>query len=327
MPAEGLVVTLSRNFHPFSLGLLEDLILNVALFLPVGFLVYAIRQKRGIWLVTALGAALSVFIELAQMFFSRETSLQDMAANTLGTLLGATAASVVARHPAPWLRRLDELFLGACWFAFQLYPFVPRAPMLIPSMSLGLAARSFADMLAFGALTRSKRAISLGFLATVARLFLEGRSMTAGEMAGSAVGLLSSLLTAFAPWCVAGAVALSIGVSGLAPFHFSPSPAPFVWLPFNASLSSSWDSGFAILAGKLFRYGALIWLLMRCGVKAPRAGAAVALFLGVIEVVQRWLPGHVSESTDPLVALLLPFVLSDLRETGMALTPPPESAE
>lgn len=71
----------------------SDLIMNVLMFVPFGF-VYQLTRPRGAppdWpRVLILGAALSGTIELLQLFLpTRYTSLLDLASNTVGAALGA----------------------------------------------------------------------------------------------------------------------------------------------------------------------------------------------------------------------------------------------
>ncbi|WP_053333553.1 VanZ family protein [Gemmatimonas phototrophica] len=78
----------------------QDLILNVVMFMPFGF-VYQLTRPRGTpfrWpKVLLLGAVLSGAIEIAQLFApTRYTSLLDLATNTTGTLLGAWAFNALA---------------------------------------------------------------------------------------------------------------------------------------------------------------------------------------------------------------------------------------
>jgi hypothetical protein len=106
---------------------------------------------------------------------------------------------------------------------------------------------------------------------------------------------------------------------GLVPFHLLAQPQDFTWIPFGASLGSSWQSGFQILIGKIFYYGTAIWLLRAGGIRLRNATVLVALVLAAIEAAQRYLPGRTPEITDPIMA-----VLAGLGLWAMA---PPRSAK
>ena len=87
---------------------------NVLLFVPFGALgvLSGKRTKRfelrRVLLVTALGAALSVFVEALQLFMTnRVTSVSDVAMNTTGALLGAFGADRTIRGSHLALRRMN----------------------------------------------------------------------------------------------------------------------------------------------------------------------------------------------------------------------------
>ena len=92
---------------------------------------------------------------------------------------------------------------------------------------------------------------------------------------------------------------------GLAPFKLVSAAAPFHWIPFEGFLAANWEQMIPVLVAKLFWYGAAVWVLWRVRLSWVVAGAAAAAFLAAIEVAQRHIPPHVSEITDPLMALLL----------------------
>jgi glycopeptide antibiotics resistance protein len=110
-----VAVTLLITWAPFDFALApqhgveaiwtwSDLILNVVMFLPLGF----VAQATGVWRrdrpwrwwsVGLLGALLSVGIELGQLLLaSRVTSVVDVASNALGAALGAWAFTKVRRR-------------------------------------------------------------------------------------------------------------------------------------------------------------------------------------------------------------------------------------
>lgn len=88
----GLAASLRQaNFcwMPFENGIMLTSLLNVLLFMPLGFMVPHIwTHYRSAIKVTLMGAALSVAIELAQIPTNRAVDLEDLLMNTLGTYLG-----------------------------------------------------------------------------------------------------------------------------------------------------------------------------------------------------------------------------------------------
>ena len=104
---------------------------------------------------------------------------------------------------------------------------------------------------------------------------------------------------------LAVACSLALLLRGLAPFKFASAAAPFDWVPFEGFLVSNWEQMMPMLVAKLFWYGAAVWVLRRVNLPWMVAGAAAASFLAAVELAQRHIPPHVSEITDPLMALLL----------------------
>jgi hypothetical protein len=97
----------------------------------------------------------------------------------------------------------------------------------------------------------------------------------------------------------------ALTLRGLAPFYFEGPAQNFLWIPFGGLLATEWQNGISILLGKLFQYGASIWLLDRSGLGAVRATAIVTVILACIEGLQTRIPGHVAEINDPLLAVLI----------------------
>lgn len=73
----------------FSFEYLKNTILNIVLFMPMGFLLPVIwKEYRSVKKTVFIGFLISVIIELLQMFTYRLTDVDDLITNTLGTFLG-----------------------------------------------------------------------------------------------------------------------------------------------------------------------------------------------------------------------------------------------
>ena len=71
------------------------------------------------------------------------------------------------------------------------------------------------------------------------------------------------------------------------------------------------------MLGKVCYYASAIWLLRAAGMRLLHSVTIVAAILAAIEIAQIHLPGRTAETTDPLLAILMGFVLLILsRETG-----------
>jgi len=108
--ATGTALTSRLEWSPFaeafSMGMLRERALNIAVMLPLGLLAatYALRKDRvgqALRFATLVGFASSLSVELLQCFLPHRTpSLSDLSLNTLGTLLGAVMAVGLERWTA-----------------------------------------------------------------------------------------------------------------------------------------------------------------------------------------------------------------------------------
>jgi glycopeptide antibiotics resistance protein len=128
---------------------IPDLTQNLLLFLPFGVLGSLAFNRGGspwskVLRVSAAGFLLSLAVELLQTMSSvRLTSASDVAANTLGSLLGASGGIAFGRSLAPWIgtglarsaeRRPGLLVAGALLLGAALSALAP----LVPTLDVGL---------------------------------------------------------------------------------------------------------------------------------------------------------------------------------------------
>jgi hypothetical protein len=107
---------------------------------------------------------------------------------------------------------------------------------------------------------------------------------------------------------------LLIAVRELDPFHFADTAGPFYWIPFNAFLEATRDSAIRVTSGKFFLYGATVWMVREAGVSLGIAASGVGGLLIAGECAQRYLPGRVAESTDPILAVMAACVIVWLKD-------------
>jgi hypothetical protein len=108
---------------------------------------------------------------------------------------------------------------------------------------------------------------------------------------------------------VLAVLAVVLLVVGLMPFRFLAVPHTFYWVPFSDILEGDWQTSLLTLLRKSYWYGALIVLAREAGAGVRGSLVAVAAGLAVIELAQVFLPGRISSTTDPALAMLLGFVL------------------
>lgn len=113
---------LQYSLVPFSAAAIdiEGYLLNILLFLPLGFLLPLLWPNYNrFWRILLFGAALSLLIEFSQLLNIRSTDIDDLLLNTLGALLGFLLFRLYRlvfrreRKAAPGLAGSPALYLAA----------------------------------------------------------------------------------------------------------------------------------------------------------------------------------------------------------------------
>ncbi len=301
----------------------RDIAANVLLYLPVGLFGFLTFTNRWAFASTMLlGLTLSTIMEFSQVFVvGRDASLMDITSDTIGTAIGAAAGLLWRRETLhATVKRPDSILLLICWIFAQCFPFLPR----LGTLQRGRPADALLSIAAAAALVpvidsldipRKRRIILLGALLLLfpLKLVIFTRSASILEIAGAAAVFLAGCMMRFRPAPVAVFLAIAITIRGLAPFDFLSMPQHFSWLPFQASLLLEWEPALTILLGKVFVYGALIWLIRESGMRLAFAVATTAILLASIEAIQLYTPVHSAEITDPIIAVLIGWVFWSLR--------------
>jgi VanZ family protein len=326
-----------------------DMVVNLCFYLPLGVLGalgwWKGSSTAGRWVaLAAFGAALSFTLETIQAWVpGRDSSLLDILTNTIGTIAGARLGVAIAKRlPSDPRWRLASprwpmpAVLIAAWLLSQWFPFLPilhislfseslHALMRVSSLGWIDLADAFVAALLIGSLLREaltssayRLALAGACLALPARLFIVVGAAPWPLAVAFAVGLLVSDL-ALARWhagtrLLAAAAVLLIAVRELDPFHFADTAGPFYWIPFNAFLEATRDSAIRVTSGKFFLYGATVWMVREAGVSLGIAASGVGGLLIAGECAQRYLPGRVAESTDPILAVIAACVIVWLKD-------------
>jgi VanZ family protein len=329
--------------------LLRDAIVNVALYIPLGFAAHsAFRNSRlpgfGIYGPVLLGTLLSTAMELMQLLEPvRHTSIADVITNVIGTGFGVMAGllfetlassgdSRKRRHSpdkAPDRGALMLAFGWVAWILFPLFPVISRfelsrklavfehARLIDPVLLVSTAASWYAGglLLAAAGVRISRAWFALTLLAIPAQFLVVERqplpSLALGAIAG--VVLFAACHRARTPTKTEAWIFLAVILfRGLSPFHFVAEAKEFNWTPFVATLLGDWQSAAGTLIEKIFYYGTAVWLLRAAGLRLMLSVIVVATVLASIEIMQIHLPGRTPEITDPVLAILLGFVLAML---------------
>ena len=322
----------------WSRYLLRDFLINVMIYIPLGFaMTMLFIEKRLRPVAAAAGMALSCFLsstmEFTQLYIPlRDPSIADILANTAGGTLGALVAMASERKlrrlleaPSHGLRGAAAVLL-VMWGIAEFYPFMPaigRSHVYAALHHLMHSARP--SPVAFWLSIAEWSAVGLAIEAIFARrqtiwfaLLIAGSMIAQAIIADhtlDAAGDVGAAAIAFGIWVTApekmrGKVCVLLLASAillrqLQPFHFDSAPHAFSWLPLAATFESVRESALVIIARKAFDYGALVFALHSIGWRYWRAGLTVAIPLLITEGIQTWLPMRSPEITDPLLALMM----------------------
>ena len=328
-----------------------DVLANLLLYIPLGLTItLALSQGgrgRGVsrylaaLLAILAGAALSLFIELAQFYdTSRVSAFSDFALNIVGSLIGAVVALMTgarllkASWPAGSAPAFARLLLLA-WLGWRLYPYVPTleihrfwrsiqpvlfAPNIVPLSLFRYAALwlSVAFLFQLG-VRRSIWAFLLAMLCFfAAKTMIIGQSLALAELLGGALALLLTPLvlgrfrTAGLP-LVAACLMAYVVLNRILPLQFAASPKPFQWIPFFGFLHGSQQVDAISFAEKFYLYGVMLLLLVRAGLGLRFVVALECGLLLATSYFQTFMVGRSAEISDAILALMLGFVYAFMR--------------
>jgi hypothetical protein len=114
-----------------------------------------------------------------------------------------------------------------------------------------------------------------------------------------------------------GAMVAAYTLRSLVPMELRPVPAPFRWIPFQALLEGSMEANVRSLASLTFAFGAMVWLVERAGGRVVGTAVTLAIWVGLIEVAQRWIVGRTPDITPSLLLIALALVFVRLREVEL----------
>lgn len=319
------------------LGFCLYLLLNVRL-----------QRWRAVVVATLLGSLLSLAIEVAQVYVSsRVPSLTDLALNAGGTLLGALGGVGWAllshlmhlpARPEKQTRDPGAALLIGLWLAWRFAPFVPQLdlgklkaalrPLFDPALDfitvlIFLTCWLVVNQAVAALVSRPRRLETLLLLMAavlIGRLIVANQTFVPAELLALLLLLpMVVLMHRLRPrprraTLVLAVVALLI-IEELAPFDFSHQVASFDFWPFLALVESGWNVtvvDWVQVFGKLFLYGALLWVVREWGTSTDFAFGVMLTIATVVEVLQIWLPGEHASITDPLLALIIGLVFRSL---------------
>ncbi|MGH8657052.1 MAG: VanZ family protein [Gammaproteobacteria bacterium] len=325
-----------------------DVLANILLFVPYGFTVAfgEHRNKTRIWLLSA-GFAMALALQWVQQFTpERVPALYDAFFNLLGLTVGLVVGALIAgrryRTLVPGgLRRVAttaEILIAGCWLGYRLFPFVPSLdwqqikdslkPLLLhPDLSFAAILDNTAGWALFFLLLSPRLTkpyptlLVLAPLTLLAEVLVVDNSLSVANLLGVAMATL--LVLAIPPRSQTRVMILvllcSLLIKGILPFAFTSRLNDFSWFPLSAFFSGSLSFNIQSLLQKLFFYGGLVLMLNRAGLGLYPASVAASLWLLLIECAQIFLRHHSPEITDPLIPLLVVFMLKSMSKPSTRL--------
>lgn len=317
-----------------------DVLANVLLYMPFGFLCALQRRWRVIVPCLLLALVISLCLETAQMFLpGRVSSLLDTALNVFGTGVGAVAALVIAwpraivsDHVAAQLRRDRVAWLGiaalAVWAGAQLLPFVPSLD--VGNIRTGLKPlwhawqglrpispwRCCVYVAATAALTISGASIlriprwnglvAAGLLAVLPlKPFVVGRQLSPEALIGTLAGVTLGIVLLGcgyrrALYAAALLIPAYIGAEALQPGLPTAATHAFNWVPLHSQFAQPLN-GLANLADAIWPLLVLACLCRRLGLRMLwHLLPAIVLLLFGVEWAQCGIAGRYPDITTVL---------------------------
>lgn len=312
-----------------------DLVANLILYLPIGLFWTLSFPRAGrllqIGLGTLLGVAMSIGVEVAQIYDSYRTpSLYDVGLNTVSALAGTIAGRLLVGlfNSSGRIAVPDPAgaILASAWLAHRLFPFVPTIDFqqvknaLKPLATIDPAPlRSLLDAaawLTFAAIAAANfggsgfRVLMIcGIVVLLAKPFLVWQTLQLYEVIGLALALLLCRFMSGRRLILGLMLLAAIALNGLAPFKFIAQARPFYFEPFIGFIAGNIATAANLVLAKVFLYGAAVWLMARGGWHLLPATLVAVAALGAVELAQIFLPNRTAELTDPLIAVLMAGLL------------------
>jgi VanZ family protein len=326
---------------------LGDRVSNVLLYIPLGFCLYlcgarVMRRWIAVVLAIAIGALLSLCIEVAQVYISpRVPSFADVTLNAIGTALGALGGIAwrgltrfVQLPRSAGAGRGDRMAVTVVllWLGWRLSPFIPRLtlmklkealrPLFHPDFDPGITATFLVYwwVVSHAVFALASEQYGLEALLVLIATVLVGRLLLADQafIAPELLALLLLLPTLvivnrLRPWArrmllTTGLIAVAIS-QALTPFRFSTTRAAFNWWSWFDWSHSDMRIEVGWLMERFFLYGALTWLLRESGISAMLAVVSVTALVVVLSIAQLWLISGSPSITEPVIAFAAAFLL------------------
>ncbi|VAX06216.1 hypothetical protein MNBD_ALPHA03-1719 [hydrothermal vent metagenome] len=334
-----------RSYYPItSLG---DILGNIALFIPFGYLGIecmrpSMRSRPAYLKILAAGILLAFILQLIQVYISsRSPAMADVYWNGVGIVIGFILLDFIKKY-FPKLSITEAantpVILSFFWLLYLFFPFIPTLdfqeiknglkPLLL---SQSFHADDFlvavSGWLLFAHFTRgffhqkylNRLILPLcAIMSLPLRLIILNNSLDLSDV----MAVFAALLIWFSflknrvniVRTLAYLLFVSIAVYSLSSMDFSPYGWHFSMIPFSGFLEGDLFSNTKALFFKLFLFGSTLWLV-KVGWPYLRLKTVwLFLFIFMLEIIQIFMASRSAEITDPLIILLLAFVVKPKAE-------------
>ncbi len=323
------------SLFQIKLPSIGDLLGNVLLFVPTGFLSYALspqsnRAQQGrvqtLFKLILWGGLFALLLQIIQLWLAeRDPSIVDVLLNILGLIIGWQASRQMGTGlmKLPMGLALLPMLIGTGYFLAQLSPFVPTIDLQSIKNSLKpLLTEEFSTTDFFVAVSCWLVAIRLAFwqhphlricgllviwlLVIVGKILIYKNTLNMVDLTAPLLSLLLLIKLDIDSRkglkVLISLLLVSLGLSSLA--AFSPEAGEFSLIPLSGFLQGDMHTNAGSLLNKLFIYSAVIWLAIEAGFNGRRTAIIVAIIALLLEFLQIWMPSRSAEIGEPLLVFI-----------------------
>jgi len=331
-----------------------DIVANILLFVPYGFvaLLTVSNSRRQLFhgaMLLLAGALLAFLLQYLQFYLpARVPAATDAWFNSLGITVGMLLAHLIKQYsqyhlpdemtePVDWSQITIPLILALLWIAWRLFPFVPLiseksilaavAPLMRqPDLSFSIIIRDCIGWLVFFYLLtrppfdRLPKFRVLKFVSYILALeiLIVGNHITANDLIAAlcAFALFSSLPPEQLKKGLTRGLIIAIFLTMISPLSLSEPTNDYLWLPFSGLMKGNpWANGELLLL-KIYLYATFIYMLRKTLVSWTGAAIITVGLLMVVSILQIYIGDTHGEFTDPLLAGLIAWAISQLEKVA-----------
>ena len=331
-----------------------DIIANIMLFVPYGFVSIMVlsTSRRPLYhavILLLLGSLLAFVLQYLQFYLpARVPAAGDAWYNSLGILCGMVIAYIIKQYSqnhlpserskkVNWSQITIPLILALLWVAWRLFPFIPLITtksilaavlplMEQPELNLSTIIRdSIGWLVFFHLLTRPPfdrlpRFRILKFILYIfgLEILVRGNILTVNDLLAAlcAFAIFTSVSADKLQQGLINGLGIAIILTLITSFTMPTTHNDFLWLPFSSLLKGNpWANGEHLLL-KIYLYASFLYLLSRSWLGWRGASIVTILFLLLISVIQVFFGTSNGEITDPLLAGLIAWAMSQVEKSA-----------